>query len=68
MIEQKMWVEDAEKDLRRIWEGLFFGKLLIFICAHTNLNCFKAFWHSDKPVYQKNLAEQITSLMTDLKV
>jgi hypothetical protein len=67
MITEKKWVlgkeesdqEDAVKNLRIIWEGLFFGRWYIkFSQKHLD------FWHSDKAPYQKDLAEKITKLFT----
>jgi hypothetical protein len=57
MITEHKWVlgkeedpqEDAVKNVRIIWEGLFFGKLLL-ITRQID------FWHSDKAQYQSELA------------
>jgi hypothetical protein len=69
MINEKKWVlgkedseqEDAIKNLRIIWEGLFFGKSLN-IQTHLCID----FWHSDKSAYQKDLAEKISKLFSQI--
>jgi hypothetical protein len=44
------------KNVRIIWEGLFFGK--------PGSPHALAFWHSDKPVYQHEIATRIAKLFS----
>ena len=69
MINEKKWVlgkedsehEDSVKNIRIIWEGLFFGRLKC-ISLISGLD----FWHSDKSAYQKDLAEKISKLFAQI--
>mmetsp|Transcript_29886 Transcript_29886/g.29052 ORF Transcript_29886/g.29052 Transcript_29886/m.29052 type:complete len:115 (+) Transcript_29886:92-436(+) len=50
LIKEEVWFKDEEKDLKMIWEGIFF-----------------MFWHSDKLSYQKETANKIVRIFSDLK-
>ena len=63
LILKKLWVEDEDRDLKIIWEGLFFSKLTAIFQIS---NCHLVFWHSDKPLYQRDLSEKIAALFSDL--
>ncbi len=52
-----------DKDLKMIWEGLFFSNCIIPINIPMNI----VFWHSDKSVYQRDTALKIAKLFSQLE-
>lgn len=65
MIKEKQWVAKPEKDLKVIWEGLFFCKLNT-VTAMNLIYLYLVFWHSDKSSYQRDVALKISEILTQI--
>ena len=55
--------QNLTKNIRRVWEGLFYSKYLLCLFYHLIV----VVWHSDKPQYQQSCCEKIASIMNQLQ-
>jgi hypothetical protein len=53
------WVKDPIKDLRMVWQGLFFSKYKYLFLTYVTL----VFWHADKSVYQREVAQKMVGVL-----
>ena len=64
LITKGLWVDKPDRDLKIIWEGLFFSNFNSYFQNLTVINI--VYWHSDKPLYQKKTAEKMTKIFNEL--